>query len=167
MTILWFHRIGLRHFFTGLAYNSRRSTTWKNWYWSRTGGSVSRTINNNFSEKLGIFPENVPICQGKFGQPQIVSGAEIMSYFPGAKRRGNIYYFGAAQDDCGWQLLQQCGNSSSSAELSAGSFTFGLTSREETCCPPTSTLYCFLTAGQLFKRFSAKTYFEHSFITNS
>ena len=31
------------------------------------GGSVSRTINNNFSEKLGIFPENVPICQGKFG----------------------------------------------------------------------------------------------------
>ena len=27
---------------------------------------VSRTINNNFSEKLGIFPGNVPIFQGKF-----------------------------------------------------------------------------------------------------
>ena len=31
------------------------------------GGSVSRTNNNNFSEKLGIFPENATICQGKFG----------------------------------------------------------------------------------------------------
>ena len=30
-------------------------------------GSVSRTINNTFSEKLVIFPENLPICQGKFG----------------------------------------------------------------------------------------------------
>ena len=90
-----------------------------------------------------------------------------MSYFPGAQRRGNSYYFVASKDDCGWQLLQQRGNSSSSAELTAGSFTFGLTSREETCCPPTSTLYSFLTAGQLLKRFSAKTEFEHSFITNS
>ena len=56
-----------------------------------------------------------------------------MSYFPGAQRRGNSYYFVASKDDCGWQLLQQRGNSSSSAELTAGSFTFGLTSREETC----------------------------------
>ena len=91
----------------------------------------------------------------------------LLSYFPGAQRRGNSYYFVAAKDDCFWQLLQQRGNSSSSAELAAGSFTFGMTSREETCCPPTSTLYSFLTAGQLLKRFSAKTEFEHSFITNS
>ena len=34
---------------------------------SNCGGSVSRTNNNNFSEKLGIFPENATICQGKFG----------------------------------------------------------------------------------------------------
>ena len=80
-----------------------------------------------------------------------------MPYFPVAKRRGNKYYFAASKDDCGWWLLLQRGNSSSSAELSAGSFTFGLTSREETCCPPTSTLHSFLTAGQLLKRFSSKT----------
>ena len=80
-----------------------------------------------------------------------------MLYFLGAKRRGNRYYFVASKDDCGWWLLQQRGNSSSSAELAAGSFTFGLTSREETCCPPTSTLHSFLTAGQLLKRFSSKT----------
>ena len=30
----------------------------KNGYWSRTGGSIARTNNNNFSVKLGIFPEN-------------------------------------------------------------------------------------------------------------
>ena len=42
-----------------------------------TGGSVHRTMNNNFGEnwvqfwwKLGIFPENVPICQGNFGEAQ-------------------------------------------------------------------------------------------------
>ena len=80
-----------------------------------------------------------------------------MPYFPVAKRRGNKYYFAASKDDCGGWLLLQRGNSSSSAELSAGSFTFGLTSREETCCPPTSTLHSFLTAGQLLKRFSSKT----------
>ena len=34
---------------------------------SNYGGSVSRTNNNNFSEKLDIFPENATICQGKFG----------------------------------------------------------------------------------------------------
>ena len=82
-----------------------------------------------------------------------------MLYFLGAKRRGNRYYFVASKDDCGWWLLQQRGNSSSSAELAAGSFTFGLTSREETCCPPTTTLHSFLTAGQLLKRFSSKTNF--------
>ena len=26
----------------------------------------------------------------------------IMPYFPGAKRRGNMYYFVASKDDCGW-----------------------------------------------------------------
>ena len=41
----------------------------------------------------------------------------------------------------------------------ACSFIFGLTSREETCCPPTTTLHSFLTAGQLLKRFSSKTNF--------
>ena len=34
-----------------------------------------------------------------------------MSYFPGAKRRGNNDYFAAHKDDCGAQLLLQRGNS--------------------------------------------------------
>ena len=29
-------------------------------------------------EILGIFPVSAPVCQGKFGQPQIVSGEEII-----------------------------------------------------------------------------------------
>ena len=127
-------------------------------------------MSHNLHTNLGnwcIFPENKLIYQGKWLKPQIVSGAEIMEYFPAAQRRGNKYYFVASKDDCGWWLLQQRGNSSSSAELAAGSFTFGLTSREETCCPPTTTLHSFLTAGQLLKRFSSKTNFLQSFITNS
>ena len=48
-------------------HNSRRDTAWK----TGTGvGQVVLTVEPysfQFRCKLGIFPENVPICQGKFG----------------------------------------------------------------------------------------------------
>ena len=32
----------------------------------------------------------------------LVSTNYLLSYFPGAQRRGNSYYFVASKDDCGW-----------------------------------------------------------------
>ena len=32
-----------------------------------TGGSIHRTIHTQIYGNFGIFPENAPICQGKFG----------------------------------------------------------------------------------------------------
>ena len=55
-------------------------------------------MSHNLHTNLGnwcIFPENKLIYQGKWLKPQIVSGGEIMSYFPAAKRRGNNNYFAA------------------------------------------------------------------------
>ena len=54
-----------------------------------SGGSIKRPYflqvvlsiepyTHKFMEILGIFPESAPVCQGKFGQPQIVSGEEII-----------------------------------------------------------------------------------------
>ena len=61
---------------------------------------MSHNLHNNLGNWC-IFPENKLIYQGKWLKPQIVSGAEIMEYFPAAQRRGNKYYFVASKDDCG------------------------------------------------------------------
>ena len=45
-----------------------------------------------------------------------------------------MYYFVASKDDCGWFCCSNAATVVESAELSAGSFTVGLTSRGETCC---------------------------------
>ena len=42
---------GSHYFFTGIVYNSRRSRQLEKLYWSRTGGSIHRTIYNIFCEK--------------------------------------------------------------------------------------------------------------------
>ena len=88
-----------------------------------------------------------------------------MPYFPGAKRRGYMYYFVASKDDCGWFC---CSNAATVVYLPsfkpAASHLDWPAERKHVAHPhpPGQFPDCWLF---VYKRFSVKTCFAHRLIT--
>ena len=100
---------------------------------------MSHNLHNNLGNWC-IFPENKLIYQGKWLKPQIVSGAEIMEYFPAAQRRGNKYYFVASKDDCGCCSCRYAAKSSVICRTSSRQLQIRYDQQRDKLFPPTSTL---------------------------